>query len=277
MSVEIVLSFLLLGSLVGLMAGLLGIGGGGILVPILTAIFINQSIPLDKVLHLALGTSMTCIVLTSFFSLRAHQKKSAVIWRVVKWMSLGVIIGTFCTTFFVTKISTETLAIFFACFMAYVAIQMLFNFKAKTSIYKEPNHTEHIRQPELLLVSLFIGAISALVSIGGGSLTVPYLSWRGINVRLAIGTSAAIGFPLSVAGSLGYLINGWSSVVFAPYSVGYIYLPAVIFISLATFFTVPLGAHLTHQLPVPILKKIFALLLITLSIKMLWSLHIFKF
>jgi uncharacterized protein len=128
-----------------------------------------------------------------------------------------------------------------------------------------------IRHTELRLVTLGIGAISALVSIGGGSLTVPYLTWRGINIRNAIATSAALGFFIAIAGTLGYLINGQLNTITTEYTWGYIYIPAVLLVSVPSYFTAPLGAKLTQKLPIQTLKKIFGVLLLLLSLKMLAS------
>ncbi len=261
---EWIFLFLLLGCFVGFMAGLLGIGGGGIMVPILTSIFLMHGIQVDQVVHLALGTSMASMLITTFSSFRSHHAKGAVIWPAVKGMAPGIILGTFAATFLASYLSSIYLAIFFALFMAFVSSQMFLNKKPKPS--RELSGTIG-----LLAAGSGIGAISALVSIGGGSLTVPFLTWQNIEIKKAIGTSAAIGLPIAVAGSAGYLINGWNNTYSGDYIYGYVYLPAVIIISLTSYFTAPLGAQLAHRLPVAILKKIFAILLITLSIKMLIS------
>jgi uncharacterized membrane protein YfcA len=260
--IEFILAFLLLGSVVGFIAGLLGVGGGGIMVPILTVIFLQQGMHINTVMHVALGTSMASIIATSLSSLLAHQKHKAINWRIVKIMSVGVIIGTFSSTFLASHLSSFYLGIFFTAFMGYVAINMLFK-KRTNSVVKNTHKSS------LLIASTGIGAVSALVSIGGGSLTVPYLTSKNIKINKAIATSAAIGLPISVAGTLGYLINGWSNDV--DYALGFIYLPAVFFISITSFITAPFGAKLAQHLPVYILKKIFALLLISLSLNMLFS------
>ena len=262
--IEWVLAFLLLGSVVGFMAGLLGVGGGGIMVPVLTVIFLKQGIHIDTVMHLALGTSMASIIVTSLSSLLAHQKHNAINWRIVKLMTIGVLIGTFSSTFLASHLSSFYLATFFTAFMGYIAVKMLFK-KQITHIVNSVNDVS------LLFASTGIGAISALVSIGGGSLTVPYLAAKNIDIKKAIATSAALGFPISVAGTLGYLINGWNNDFDYNHSVGFIYLPAVFLISITSSITAPYGAKLAQHLPVNILKKIFALLLITLSLKMLAS------
>ena len=264
MGFEWILAFLVLGLVVGFMAGLLGIGGGGIMVPVLTSIFLAQGVPVEQVVHMALGTSMASIVFTSFSSMRAHHKKGAVMWNVVKYMAGGVIIGTFVATFLATYMKSVHLAIFFAIFMAYVSIQM--------AIDKKPKPSRELSAPSSLFgVGSLIGSVSALVSIGGGSLSVPYLVWQNVDLKKAIATSAAIGFPLSIAGTVGYMINGMIHASSSEMMLGFVYLPGVVLISIVSYFTAPLGARMAHTLPVGKLKKIFALLLMTLSIKMLTS------
>ncbi|GMT41641.1 MAG: UPF0721 transmembrane protein [bacterium] len=262
--IEIGWMFLLLGSFVGFMAGLFGIGGGGIMVPVLTSIFLRQGVPVENVVHLALGTSMASMIVTSISSLRAHNSKGGVIWKVVRGMATGVIAGAFLSTFIASYLSSVYLAIFFAVFMAYVSIQMFFNKKPKPS-------RELAGNTGLFIAGSGIGAISALVSIGGGSLTVPYLTWQNVEVKKAIGTSAAIGLPISIAGTLGYLVNGWASSSPQDFSFGFVYLPAALLISAASFFTAPYGAKLAYKLHVSVMKKAFSILLIILSIKMLVS------
>lgn len=265
MALEWALAFIGLGAFAGFMAGLLGVGGGGIMVPLLTTIFLVMGIEPGNVVHLALGTSMATIVTTSFSSMRAHHANGAVLWDIVKRMAPAVIAGTFLATFIAGQIPSLYLAIFFALFMGYVSIQMFLNKKPS------PSH-KPASSAELLGVGAGIGAISALVSIGGGSLTVPYLSWRNIDIKKAIGTSAAMGLPISLAGACGYLLNHDADLATIPYTIGFVYWPAVLLMSVCSFFTAPLGAKLAHRLPVATLKKVFAILLMLLSLKMLTAL-----
>tara|TARA_R110002049_G_scaffold13509_2_gene58527 strand:+ start:161388 stop:162188 length:801 start_codon:yes stop_codon:yes gene_type:complete len=264
MGPDTVVIFLLLGAVVGFFAGLLGVGGGGIMVPVLTSYFLYKNVPVEFVVHMALGTSMASIIMTSAASLYAHQTHQGVVWNIVKIMAPAVLIGTFAATYMVTHVSSRHLAIFFAIFMTYVSVQMFLNIQPKPS----RSTPGKIR---LLSAGGGIGAISAVVAIGGGSLTVPFLAWHNIPLKKAIGTSAAIGFPIAVAGTLGYLINGWDSDYQQDYLYGFIYLPAVLLISLVSYFTAPLGARLAHKLPVPVLKKVFAIFLLLLGVKMLLS------
>lgn len=261
--ISVILLFLLLGCVAGFLAGLLGVGGGGIMVPVLTAIFLHQGIPASHVMHLALGTSMASIVMTAISSVMAHHRRGAVLWPVFWSITPGVVIGTLAATFLVAIVNTLFLAVFFSVFMAAVAVQLYFGIK--------PQNTRELLSGWMhSLVGVFIGAISALVSIGGGSMTVPYLAWQSIPIARAIGTSAAVGVPIAIAGSLGYIINGHGVVINQEVS-GFVYWPAVAIISVGSFLTAPLGVKLAHSLPVAVLKKTFALLALMLSIRMLIS------
>lgn len=256
------LSYLVLGGFVGFFAGLLGVGGGGIMVPVLTTLFVTQGFPVETAVHLALGTSMAAIVMTSVASLRAHHSHGAVRWDVVRGITPGILAGTFGATFIAARVASQPLAIFFAAFMAYVSLQMLANIKPKPSRNLPGS-------PGLSAVGVGIGGISALVAIGGGSLSVPFMTWCNVKVHHAIGTSAAIGLPIALAGTVGYLVNGWNATDMPALSLGFVYLPALVLVSLVSTFTAPLGARLAHRLPVATLKRVFAAVLILLCGKML--------
>lgn len=258
--------YLVLGAVVGLMAGLLGIGGGGIMVPALTTIFAAQGVEREQLVHLALGTSMAAIVMTAVSSVWSHHRRGAVLWPVVARMVPGVVLGTLLGTRLAVYLPTTFLGIFFACFMGYVSVQMVLNAK--------PKPTRQL--PGRLALSSAgggIGLVSALVAIGGGSLTVPFLTWCNVSIRQAIATSAAVGLPIALAGAAGYILNGWGAEVIAGgWTLGYVSVPAVLLISVVSVFTAPLGAMLAHRLPVGVLKKVFAALLFGLSLKMLHTL-----
>lgn len=262
MAMEWLAAYLVLGAFVGFFAGLLGVGGGGIMVPVLTTMFAAQGFPHEHLVHVALGTSMAAIVMTSVSSLRAHHAHGAVRWDIVRGVAPGVLLGTFAGTFVASRVDSAPLAIFFGCFMAYVSLQMILNVKPKPS-------RELPGALGLAGVGGGIGIVSALVAIGGGSLSVPFMTWCNVKMQNAIGTSAAIGLPIALAGAAGYLINGWGSSALPEWSVGYVYLPALVAVSLVSMFTAPLGARLAHRLPVATLKKVFAGVLIVLSAKML--------
>jgi uncharacterized protein len=259
------LAYLVVGGFVGFFAGLLGIGGGVIMVPMLTTLFLLQGIDHGLVMHLALGSSMATIVLTSVSSFRAHHAHGAVLWRVVWRITPGVLLGTFLATFIAARISTTALALIFTLFMFYVSAQMLANIKPKPS-----------RQLPgvwgMTGVGAGIGGFSALVAVGGGSLLVPFMTWCNVRVHDAIGTSSAIGFPIALSGTLGYIVHGLATQGLPPYTLGYVNLPAFLLLASTSVLTAPIGARVAHRLPVATLKRIFAGLLLLLCIKMLFGL-----
>ncbi len=260
------LSYLALGAGVGLLAGLLGIGGGAVMVPAFTSMFIGQGLNADSAMFLALGSSMGAIVPTSIASMRAHNRHGGVLWAVIRPMVPGILAGTFIATFLVPSIGSHYLTIIFTLFIAYVSVQMILDRKPAPGRVLPGT-------AGLVSAGAAIGGFSALVSIGGGTLTTPFLVWHNISIRQAIGTSAAAGVPISMAGTLGYIINGWDVPVGADYVLGFVYLPAVACVALSSYFFAPLGAKLTHSLPVPTVKKLFALLLILLCAHMAHSVY----
>lgn len=258
-------SYLAIGALAGFFAGLLGVGGGVIMVPALAMVLSAAGLPREYVLHLALGTSMAAILFTSLSSLRVHHRHGAVLWPVVARITPGILLGTLLGTILAARLPVQPLAIFFAFFMLFVALQMTFDFKTRAAR----------ELPGGLLVAAVgtgIGALSSLVAIGGGTLTVPFLTRCNVRVQHAIGTSAAVGFPIAAGGTLGYVVNGWPEAALPAHSLGFVYLPALFWLVIVSTLTAPLGARLAHRLPVPTLKRIFAGLLVLLAAKMLWSL-----
>jgi uncharacterized membrane protein YfcA len=256
------LAYPLLGLVVGFLAGLLGIGGGSIIVPMLVTFFLAQGFPHEQVLHMALATSMATILFTSVSSLRAHHRLAGVNWEIVRRIAPGILAGTFFGTFIASRLNTVPLAVFFACFLCFVACQTLLSIKPKPS-------RELPGRIGMSATGLFIGLISARVAIGGGVLSVPFMLWCNVEARRAIGTSAAISFPIALAGTAGYLVNGLSEGGMPPYTLGYIYLPALLLVGAASTLIAPLGVACAHKMPVTVLRKIFAGLLILLAIKML--------
>jgi len=257
--------YLVLGMVAGFFAGLLGVGGGAIMVPVLAMMFAEQGVPDAHLMHLALGTSMATIVFTSISSFRAHHKHGAVIWSIVRDIAPGIVVGTLAAAQIAARVPTRPLAIFFAAFISYVAVQMILNVKPKPS-RQLPGRLG------MFGVGAGIGGISALVAIGGGSLSVPFMTWCNVKVHQAIGTSAAIGFPIALAGTVGYMISGYGASGLPAGSFGFIYLPALAATVVASMLVAPLGAKVAHSLPVATVKKVFAGVLILLSAKMLYGL-----
>jgi uncharacterized membrane protein YfcA len=257
--------YLIMGLFVGFFAGLLGIGGGLILVTLMVYLFTVQGFPADRLVHLALGTSICSIVFTSLSSLRAHHKHLAVRWDIVRTAIPGLVLGTLLGTLIADQLKSKYLAGFFIVFVYYSAVQMFADIKPK------PTRQLPGAVP-MSAVSVFIGVLSSLVGVGGGVMTIPLMSLCNVPMRQAIGTSAALGLPIAIAGTIGFIATGLGKDHLPAFSVGYVYLPALIGIVLGTFVTVPLGAKLTHRMPVTMLKKIFAVILFILATRMLWSL-----
>ena len=262
---EFWLLYLAVGVFAGFLAGLLGVGGGLVIVPALAFIFAAEHFPAAHIMHLALGTSLASILFTSVSSLRAHHAHGAVNWAVVRGISPGIVVGTLLGTLVVAQLSTFFLKTFFIVFVYYVATQMLLNIKPKPS-------RQLPGMAGLFAAGSVIGGVSSLVGIGGGTLSVPFMTWCNVKLHQAIGTSAAIGFPIAAAGALGFLLNGLLAQDLPPYSWGFVYLPALAGLVAASVVTAPLGAKMAHRLPVAMLKKIFAALLIVLGTRMLSSL-----
>jgi len=263
--ITILATYSLVGAVSGVLAGLLGIGGGLVIVPMLVFCFTWQQIPQELIMHLALGTSMASIIFTATSSFWAHHKRGAVHWIVVRRIVLGIFLGTFLGSCLAARMSTNFLKGFFVIFLYYVASQMLLN--------KKPKPSRQLPGPlGMFGVGNVIGSFSSMVGIGGGTLSVPFMTWCNIPVHEAIGTSAAIGFPIAIAGTAGYLYNGLQTANLPQYSVGYIYLPALAGLIVTSVLTAPLGVRLAHSLPVGRLKRIFAVLLYLVGTRMLISL-----
>jgi uncharacterized membrane protein YfcA len=253
-----------LGAVAGLLAGLLGVGGGLIIVPALAWFFAAKGFPSAYILHMGLGTSLASIIFTSISSFRAHHRRGAVDWRVVMRITPGIVAGMLGGAWLAGRLDTQSLKIFFSCFLLYAGTQMLLDIRPKPS-RSLPGDAG------MTAAGAGIGVVSALVGIGGGTLTVPFLTWCNVVLHRAIGTSSAVGLPIALFGAMGYVWQGWG-VKLPAGSVGFVFLPALAGIVLGSVLTAPVGAHLAHALPVSRLKKIFALLLYILAARMIGTL-----
>ncbi len=262
---SIIFSYLAIGAVAGFFAGLLGVGGGLIMVPALVILFEQVGLPRDLIFQMALGTSMASILFTSLSSLRAHHQHGAVIWPVVRAISPGILMGAGVGTFLARHLSVQFLALFFSGFMGYVALQMVINFRPKPSRALPGAYG-------IAVVGSVIGLISALAAIGGGAMTVPFLEWCNVPLRRAIGTSAAVGFPIALGGTLGYVVNGWGLSGLPAWSLGYVYLPGLACILATSLLAAMGGAFAAHRLPARLLRWVFSGLLIVISAKMLLQL-----
>ena len=254
--------YLILGALVGIMAGLFGVGGGLIIVPALAITLSSQGIFPDIIMHLALGTSLASILLTSLSSVYSHHRHGAVDWPQAVRLSPGVILGAWGGGLFAGELDSTTLQPLFALFELSVAAYMIWG-------HKIHQHQQGAGPVQYGLGGGVIGIVSSLVGIGGGTMTVPWLMWYGSSIHRAIATSAALGFPIALGGALAYLMSGWNHANLPEGSLGYIYLPALLGITLSSVTFAPLGASWAHKLDTKKLKKIFALLLICLALYLL--------
>ncbi|NYT65365.1 sulfite exporter TauE/SafE family protein [Alcaligenaceae bacterium] len=264
MLIEIV-SYLTLGAGIGILAGLLGIGGGTVTVPVLVFLFTAHGMAPDYIQHMALGTSMSLIIFTSLASLRAHHARGAVNWSIVRGMAPWLVLGTFVGAWLTAGLSSDLLKMIFVVFVYGVAVQMLFNIKPKANRVL-PGRTG------MLASGSIIGVFSSFVGIGGGTLLVPFMTACNVPLRVVIGTSAALGFPIAVAGTLGFISSGYSNASLPALSLGFVYLPALLGMAIISVFTAPLGAKMAHALPVSKLRTLFAFLLLAVATKMLLSL-----
>lgn len=264
MSVIFALCLLALGIGSGLMAGMLGVGGGMVIAPFLMALFQYYHIaPPDQVLHVAIATAMSTILFTSLSSMRAHHRKRAVRWSLVAQFVPGLLLGGLLSGGVLFRfINIAFLALIFSLFVAYSAWQMLSNRKPKPS--RQLPHPLGIG-----VVGTIIGAISGLVGAGGGVMAVPFMVWANVPMINAVATSAAMGFPIALANSVGYIAGGTAISQSSPYLLGYIYWPSLLFLVSMSMTFAPIGAKLAHQLPVPKLKRIFGIMLLGISALML--------
>ena len=258
------LVYLACGAVAGVLAGLLGVGGGIVIVPMLVFIFSMQGVPPQYIQHLALCTSLASIIVTSISSTRAHNSRGAVRWDIWKAITPGILLGTFLGGLVAAKLPTTFLKAFFVCFLYFVSVQMLMDLKPKAS--RDLPGTLGVSG-----VGGIIGLVSSFVGIGGGTLSVPFMTFCNVPMHTAVGTSAAIGFPIAVAGTLGYIVGGWGAPGLPSGALGYVHLLAFAGLASASFFTAPLGARLSHSLPVKTLKRGFAFFLILVATRMLWA------
>lgn len=256
------LILLSMGALAGLLAGLLGIGGGLVIVPVLALVFDGQGVDGSVIMHLAIGTSLATIVTTSLSSLRAHHRRGAVEWPVFVRITPGIILGGILGSSLAAVLPSDILRMAFAVFLLLVAIRMAFD------VAPGP-HRQLPGRAGMTLAGTLIGAVSTLMGIGGGTLSVPFLTWCNVGVRRAVATSAAIGLPIAVTGTILYMITGWKQPVLPALSLGYINLPAYAGIVVASVLFAPLGARLAHRLPERLLKRFFAAFLALLGVKLL--------
>ncbi len=261
---ETLIIFLALGAFAGTIAGLLGVGGGLIIVPVLAFVFAGYGIAPDMIMHLAIGTSLATIVFTSISSVRAHHRRGAVRWEVFARLTPGIVIGAALGALMADRLPSDTLQIVFGLFELAVAAQMAF------SLLPE-GHRNLPDRAGMTVAGGVIGSVSAVVGIGGGTLTVPFLVWCRVRMQQAVATSAACGLPIALAGAASFVAVGWNTPGLPAWSSGYLYWPAWAGVVATSVLFAPLGARLAHAIPARSLKRFFALFLAVLGARMLWA------
>nr|WP_283102813.1 sulfite exporter TauE/SafE family protein [Shewanella abyssi] len=252
---------LALGAVIGFMAGLLGIGGGLIAVPALLHILPSVGVPAEHLPHVAIATSLAAIILTSLSSARAHHKRENIPWELFRSMLPGFVLGAICSGFISELITASLLQQIFAIFVMLMAIQMAFPMK--------PNSSRAMPSAiKLFLAAVIIALIAGLMGIGGGVLIIPFLTWCGLQMRYAIGFSSATGLLIALFGSIGYTLAGWNVASLPEGTLGFIYLPALLGIVATSMFVAPFGAKAATNWPTAKLKKIFALFLAIVGLKL---------
>lgn len=261
---SLIAALLALGALIGFAAGLLGIGGGMLTVPFMTLLFGLQGFPPHHVVHMAIATSLATIMFTSVSSVRAHNKRGAVLWPVAAKLAPGIVVGSLLGAQIAGALPTRWLAFVFAAFVGFSATQMLLD--------RKPKPTRQLPGTGGMFgMGGLIGVVSAIVGAGGGFLSVPFMTWCNVRIHNAVATSASLGFPIAAAGTIGYVISGARADGLPAGSLGFVHLPALIALSAASVTTAPLGARLAHALDTRKLKRLFALLLYGLAAYMLYK------
>ncbi|HYW92982.1 MAG TPA: sulfite exporter TauE/SafE family protein [Gammaproteobacteria bacterium] len=256
--------FALIGTVAGLLAGLFGIGGGLVIVPVLAFTFRRQGVDESILMHLALGTSMASIVVTAASSVRAHRHHSGILWHRVLQLAPAIVSGAVLGAAIANDLPGPMLARFVGVFELAIAAQMWLGSG------RHPSSRRPLpRLPFMLGAGAGIGTVSSLAGIGGGALTVPFLTWFDVPMNRAAGVAAACALPTALAGSISYLVNGWGHAALPLHAAGFVYWPAVVGIGCTTVFIAPLGARLAQRLPEKVMKRLFAVLLLAMGVHLL--------
>ncbi|MDQ3287870.1 MAG: sulfite exporter TauE/SafE family protein [Pseudomonadota bacterium] len=258
--------FLALGAVAGVLAGLLGVGGGLVLVAALAWLLPSLGIPQEAAMHAALASSLASIVLTAAASARAHSRRGSVLWPTVRWMVPGLLLGGWIGSFAAVRIDGNILRYVVAAYCLIAAAQLHFGSVRAADI----GSTLAPAGPGMAAAGVGIGAVSAVVGIGGGSMTVPLLVWRGIAPVRAVGTSSACGVAIGVASALGYALHAPAGAL-PEYAIGYVYLPAAAAVAVASVLAAPVGMRLAHRLQGAALKRIFAVFLVLVAVALLFG------
>jgi uncharacterized membrane protein YfcA len=254
-----------LGLATGYLAGLLGIGGGMLIGPFMTIILSARGVPADLAIKMAIATSMATIIFTSISSVRAHHQRGGVRWDIVRGLAPGIVLGGAIASVGVFSLLKGTwLAIFFSLFVGFSATQMFLDKKPKPS-RQMPGTAGQVAAGSV------IGFLSGLVGAGGGFVSVPFMVAHNVSILNAVATSAALGFPIALANTVGYVVSGSAMSGLPPYSLGYVWLPGLVVVACCSVLTAPMGAKMAHRMPIAKLKRVFSTVLYGLASYMLWK------
>ncbi|MEO5696776.1 MAG: sulfite exporter TauE/SafE family protein [Burkholderiaceae bacterium] len=261
---QVVVELLILGCATGFLAGLLGVGGGMLMVPFVTLLLSARGVAPQHVVKMAIATSLATIAFTSLASVRAHHLRGAVLWPVARLLAPGIVIGSMLGAQVAKALPTQILALLFALFVSFSAVQMLLD--------KKPKPTRRLPgRVGMVAAGGAVGLLASLVGAGGAFVSVPFMTWCNVKIHNAVATSAALGFPIAVAGTIGYVIAGWTLRDVPAGAIGYIYVPALATISAGSVVTAPIGARVAHRLDLRQLRRAFAALLMSLAAYMVFK------
>ena len=244
------IGYLILGACVSLIAGMFGIGGGFVIVPVLYVLFTLQGFPYDHLMHVVLGTTMMSMIVTTFTAANAHRKLGNVDWSIVKVMGIGLAVGSIGGSSIASYLPTTILSLCFGIIVLLVGLQMVSNLK--------PKPTRQLpSSPAQFSTSIVFGILAAMTGATGGFIITPYLAWHNVQMKKAIGTTAAIGVPVAITGTIGYFVAGMSSNDLPPLTIGYVNLPALLGIVSCSSLFVSTGAKIANHLDGDKMKRIF--------------------
>lgn len=258
--------YLALGAVAGVLAGLLGIGGGLVLVAALVWLLPSQGVPAEHAVHAALATALASIVMTGLSSARAHHRRGSVLWPTAAWLVPGMLLGGWLGSLLATRLDGGLLRAFIAVYCYLAALQLGLDWPRA-----RPERPDAPRGPAYTAAGGLVGALSALVGIGGGSMTVPLLVWRGVRPVRAVGTSSACGVAIALASAAGYAAHGPAPGSLPAGSWGYVFLPAAIGIAVASVLTAPLGTKMAHRISGQALRRLFAAFLLLVGTSLWWG------
>lgn len=263
-SFEIVMALLAAGAAAGFLAGLLGVGGGTIIVPIVLWLLHKQGVVSGFTQHLALGTSFAIMLFTTLSSAWAQHRRQSINWQIVKYLSPAMVVGSLLGATVSKFLPALFLQVFFIVFLYVIAVQMLLKLK--------PKPTRQLPQAKGLFASGgVIGLLSSWVGIGGGSLSVPFMTYCNVPIHVAVGTSAMLAWAMSVSGFVGYVVAGWNVADLPAHTFGFVYVPAVAVLAVCTVLFAPLGVRVAHRLAADKLKMAMGALLFLIATQMVWK------